>query len=303
MHGIRLPWEQLPPHVRAWVGSVLGAPVERALSQPAGFSPGSADRVMTADGGRAFVKAVSPAQNPDSPGLHRREVEVLRTLAHVDAVPRLVDHLDDGEWVALVIEDVEGEHPLPWTHDRLEATLQALTELAGLRAPESWPALEEELVGEMACWERLRADPPADLDPWLDQRLDRLHDLAQRTLPRMAGSHVAHTDVRADNLLVTPDGAVRVVDWPWASRGAAWADAVMLLLNVRWAGDLDVRPHLPAVHDLGASDEDVLGLIAGLTGFLEHAGRRPPAPGLPTLRGFQRDQAAAGTRLLQELWS
>ncbi|WP_149814702.1 hypothetical protein [Serinicoccus marinus] len=79
--GVRLGWADLPERVHDWAEQVLGARVVRAESQPTGFSPGSADRVETADGRRAFVKAVSSEQNPDSPGLHRREVAVLRSLS------------------------------------------------------------------------------------------------------------------------------------------------------------------------------------------------------------------------------
>lgn len=302
MYGVRLAWEDLPGQVHAWVGEHLGGPVVAAVSQPGGFSPGTADRVRTADGAGAFVKAVSTAQNPDTPALHRREGEVLAALTGVASVPQLLGVYDDGDWVALMIEDVEGRHPLPWTDEVLAATLDALTELARVPAPGDWPRLEDELVGEMGTWQRLREAPDRVLDPWCTPRLDELVDLCARTLPRMRGEHIAHTDVRADNLLVDPMGAVRVIDWPWATRGAAWCDAAMLLLNVRWAGDLDVRPHLPALHALGATDEDVLGLLAGLTGFFTEACRRPPSPGLPTLRQFQREQAVAGLALLKELW-
>ncbi|WP_202804499.1 aminoglycoside phosphotransferase family protein [Ornithinimicrobium pekingense] len=302
---MRLTWAQLPPHVRAWVGDVLDGPVVGAVSQPGGFSPGSADRVVTDGDRRAFVKAVSPDQNPRTPDLHRREVEVLRTLAGLPEAPRLVAASDDGHWVVLVVEDVEGRHPsLPWTDEEVAATLHTLTCLATRPAPPTWPALEEELVGEMTAWSRVRESPdaPVDLDPWTVAHLSELDALARATLPRLAGDRIVHTDLRADNLLVTPDGRVRVVDWPWASRGAAWFDAATLLLNVRWSGPLDVRPHLGALRDLGATDEDVLGVLAGLAGYLVEAAAQPPAPGLPTLRAFQREQGRAALALLQELW-
>ncbi|MFX0539403.1 phosphotransferase family protein [Ornithinimicrobium sp. Y1847] len=304
MYGVRLTWADLPRDVHDAVAAMLGAPVVAAESQPGGFSPGSADRVRTADGTRAFVKAVSTQQNPDSPGLHRREGEVLAQLGTLtDAVPRLLGVHDDGDWLALVIEDVDGRHPrLPWERQELAAALEALAEIAQVEAPPEWNGLEVEIAGEMACWERVVAEPPEDLDPWARERLTDLVELAALTVPRLAGDRVAHTDVRADNLLVRPDGSVRVIDWPWATRGAPWADAAMLLLNVRWAGDLDVRPHLPALHALGAEPEDVVGLVAGLTGFLVDACRRPPSPGLPTLRAFQREQARGGLALLRELW-
>lgn len=310
MYGVRLGWADLPPPVRGWVGEALGSPVVDAVSQPAGFSPGSADRVRAADGTRAFVKAVSTAQNADSPGLHRREAGVLRTLTSVASVPQLVDAYDDGDWVALVVEDVDGRHPrLPWTGAELSGTLAALTELGTVPAPASWPRLEEELAGEFGCWQRIIDGSTAEasggdegeLGAWAQRRAPELHALAQRTLPRLAGGSVAHTDLRADNLLVDQAGAVRIVDWPWASRGAAWFDAVALLINVRWSGGLDVRPHLSGVRALGATDEDVLGVLAGLGGFFVHASCQPPSPGLPTLREFQAAQGRAALSLLREL--
>lgn len=320
MYGVRLTWQDLPGHVCDWVGQVLGGTVVTAVSQPGGFSPGSADRVVTASGRRAFVKAASPEQNPDTPGLHRREAEVLRTLTGVPEVPQLIDNYDDGDWVVLVVEDVEGRHPhLPWTHDEVERTLGALTGLSTVAAPAAWPALEGELVGEFGGWRRVMDDPVPQtaavaearlsrttekgvgLDAWLHRVAPGLHALAQATVPRLAGCAVSHTDLRADNLLVEPDGTVRIVDWPWAARGAAWFDAVGLLVNVRWSGDLDVRPHLSAIHALGAGEQDVLGALAGLGGFLVDASRQPPPPGLPTLRDFQAAQGRACLTLLREL--
>lgn len=310
MYGVRLAWTELPDQVRGRVGEVLGSPVVEAVSQPGGFSPGSADRVRTGDDTRAFVKAVSATQNPDSPGLHRREAGVLATLTGSVTVPQLLGSYDDGHWVALVIEDVEGRPPeLPWTDAELGRTIEALAEVSHVDAPEVWPALEDELAGEFGCWQRVIDEPlldqaeaaPGGLGPWLRQVAPELHGLARRTLPRLAGRAAAHTDLRADNILIDTSGAVRIVDWPWASRGAAWFDAVGLLINVRWSGDLDVRPHLPAIHALGATEEDVLGTLAGLAGFFVDASRRPAGPGMPTLRAFQAAQGRAALGLLREL--
>ena len=79
--GVRVAWADLPGHVRDVVADLLGSPVVAAVSQPGGFSPGSADRVRTADGRRAFVKAVAGAVNPHSPVLHRREIACRRRAA------------------------------------------------------------------------------------------------------------------------------------------------------------------------------------------------------------------------------
>ncbi|KUG51443.1 hypothetical protein AVL62_08805 [Serinicoccus chungangensis] len=303
--GVRLRWAELPTVVHDWAAHVLGGPVVEAVSQPGGFSPGSADRVRTGGGGRAFVKAVGPHPNPDSPGLHRREAAVLAGLAAdgLDVAPALLGVLDEEGWVAVMTEVVDGRHPhAPWATDELAAALDALGEVAQHPAPRSWPELPTELAEPFGCWARVVEDPPPDLDPWLAPRLPELHDLSLRILARLSGDAVVHTDVRADNLLVEPGGRVRVVDWPWASRGAAWFDATSLLVDVRAVGDVDLPRHLPALQALGATREDVLGVVAGLGGYLLDAARRPAAPGLPTLRPFQRSRGEAAVRLLQELW-
>lgn len=293
-------WSELPAEVRDAVASVLGSPITAARSQQGGFSPGSADRVVTADGRRAFVKAVSTGHNPHTPGLHRRERRVLQDLSGLGVAPAVLGVHDDGEWVALVLEDVAGRHPAhPWQPADTQAVLAALAHVAGTQAPAGWPALEEELAGEFSCWSRLAADPPPGTDPWVLRRSGRLGALAAATLPRLAGGAVVHTDLRSDNVLVTPGQGARVVDWPWAARGAPWFDTVCLLVDVRWHGG-DVAPVLEAGRALGAGEDDVLGAVAGLGGFFLWQGSRPPEPGLPTLRTFQLAQGRVCLQLLRE---
>ena len=49
----RMLWDEVPDSIRASVGEIFGAPVVTARTQAGGFSPGSADRVVTAAGRRA----------------------------------------------------------------------------------------------------------------------------------------------------------------------------------------------------------------------------------------------------------
>ncbi|KAB1096044.1 aminoglycoside phosphotransferase family protein, partial [Micromonospora aurantiaca] len=132
----RLHWHELPAHVRDGVEAVLGDRVVAARSQSGGFSPGTADRVRTAGGGRAFVKAVSPAQNDRSPDLHRAEARIATALPPDTPAPRLRGSYDDGDWIALVFTDVEGRHPVtPWRADELAAVLSTLETMAGALTP------------------------------------------------------------------------------------------------------------------------------------------------------------------------
>src|SRR5690242_11194953 len=78
--GVRTPWEAVPASVREAVQGSLGARVLGAETQRSGFSPGVAARLRLADGRRAFVKAVSGALNPESPGIHRDEIRIARAL-------------------------------------------------------------------------------------------------------------------------------------------------------------------------------------------------------------------------------
>jgi aminoglycoside phosphotransferase (APT) family kinase protein len=278
------------------VEEILGARVVSARSQPGGLSPGSADRVVTDEGGAAFVKAVSSTQNEESPGIHRMEAAVCRQLPPDVPTARFIGVYDDGDWVALVLEDVEGRHPAtPWVAHELEASLHALATIARRLTPSpvtGLPTAKDSLASTLDGWARLAADTPSDLDPWAAANLDRLVQLGRSGVEALAGDTVVHMDVRADNLLVTPTGEVVLVDWPWACVGAAWADTVALLVNVNLHGGHDVD-QLVSRYAVGAARAQVDGLLAGLAGYFLDGARLPAPPGLPTLRGFQRAQGIA----------
>ncbi|GAA3210149.1 phosphotransferase family protein [Dactylosporangium siamense] len=285
--GVRIGWDDLPATVHAAVAAILGGPVVEAVSQVGGFSPGTADRVRLADGSRAFVKAVSAAQNAQSVRMHRTEARVTAALPADVPAPRLLGFHDDGTWVALVFADVDGRQPhVPWQDDEVAAVLEALRRLA---VPVSGlPTLPSLLVDNFGGWRRLAADPPVSLDPWAASNLDLLVELADRGAEALAGDRLVHVDIRADNLLIRPDGSVMVVDWPAAAIGAPWFDTLALLLNIRLYGGeisdsvLDVFEPDPA---------DVTAVVAGLAAFFTDRAREPDPPGLPTLRRFQQDQA------------
>ena len=285
--GVRIGWDDLPPSVRASVERIVGGSVVEAVSQVGGFSPGTADRVRLADGSRAFVKAVSAAHNEQSVALHRAEARATAALPVDVPAPRLLGFHDDGTWVALVFADVDGRQPLvPWQQTEIEAVLDALQRLAvpatGL------PALPALLADNFAGWRRLAADPPQSLDPWVASNLDLLVELADRGTAALAGDRLVHVDIRADNLLIRPDGSVMVVDWPGAAVGVPWFDTLSLLLNVRlYGGEISDD----ALEFFAPDPGDVTAVVAGLAAFFTDGARQPAPPGLPTLRRFQQDQA------------
>jgi aminoglycoside phosphotransferase (APT) family kinase protein len=295
----RLPYADLPAAVRAGIEAALGSPVVAATTRSGGFSPGTAAVVTCADGSRAFVKAVGTPLNPQTHLLHRREALVAGALPGFLPTPTLrwSREFTDGNdvWVALVFDVVDGEPPAqPWTPASAATVVDALAELAESATPCPVPGLTtvaDRLADDLAEWSSLAADPPADLDPWERSHLAWLAGAAERLTAsgELAGDTLVHLDVRADNLLVTPDGGVVVVDWPWAARGAAWVDTVLFALDAAVHGGVDPEALVAGAPLVAKADPSALtDLVLGLGGMWAAAMRRPDPPGLPTVRAFQR---------------
>jgi aminoglycoside phosphotransferase (APT) family kinase protein len=288
--------------VRKAVEAGLGARIVDAVTRPGGFSPGVAARLRLEDGSRAFVKAVGSEPNPDSPGLHRDEARVAAALPPETPAPKILFAHDDGDWIALVFEDVPGEEPsLPWREDELARVLDALNALSAALTPAPLEASTiAERFGEMLRgWRRLAAERTGELDPWAEERLELLAGLEAGWEQASAGGTLLHADVRADNVLLTPKQVV-FVDWPHASLGAPWVDLLAFLPSVAMQGGpppWELFDEHPLAQD--AAPEHVDAVLAALAGFFVQRSTLPPPPGLPTLREFQRAQGTEALAWLQ----
>ena len=293
--GVRPGWEEVPGRVRAAIEAWLDDRVTVAESAPGGFSPGLAARLQTRDGRRVFVKAVGPEPNPDSSAMHRREIEVVRMLPPEAPVPRLLWSYDEGEegWVVLVFEDVEGRSPAePWRPEELDRSLGALAALAGLLTPSPLPRTTVGGVDGWSIiagghWRKLVEERPARLDGWSLRHLDRLAELEAGAPEAAAGDTLLHLDLRADNLILTPDRVV-VVDWPHARVGAPWVDLLFFAPSVAMQGGPPPEELLSRYPPARLADPDAItAVVCAIAGFFVGEGLRPAPPGLPTLRAFQ----------------
>ena len=294
----RVPYAALPAGLRQSVDAALGSAVTDVSPRQGGFSPGPAAVLTCADGRRAFVKAVGTPLNAEAVVILRAEGRVTAALPGTLPVPRLLRQVDwsadDGaDWVALLFDVQDGVPPvLPWTTDRARTAMESVDRFSRAATPCPVPALrslQEAVAGPMSGWAELTGAD--DLDPWELARLDWLAGAEERLAARggLDGDTLVHLDLRADNLLIAPGGELVLVDWPWACRGADWADGVLFALDPAVHGGVDPEQLVAASPVVGAADPaDVTDLLAGLLGMWAHRMRQPPPPGLPTLRAFQR---------------
>ncbi len=176
--------------------------------------------------------------------MHRREARIAAALPASVPAPRFLGSYDDGDWIALIFEDIDGTAPrTPWQQPELDRVLVAVGELSSALtpAPIAVEPVSELMPSVFAGWQRLapsaesRQDDLRGVDPWAQRHLAQLAALEAASPDAAAGTTLLHADMRADNILLTPSG-VFFIDWPWASRGAAWVDLLFMLPSVAMQG-------------------------------------------------------------------
>ena len=158
--------------------------------------------------------------------------------------------------------------------------------------------IAEDLAENFRSWHVIAADPAlaGRLGGWERANLPRLADLESRWQDAARGETLLHADLRSDNLLLTPDGGVMVVDWPYAVAGAAWVDALLFLISAAADGGADPASAWESFGPARSADPAAAdAVLAAAAGDFTLQTLLPPPPNLPSLRGHQRRKAAAAT--------
>jgi hypothetical protein len=310
-HTTRRPqFAQLPDAVQHAVAEAAGSPVALALpSVTTGFTGAYAGLLPLRDGRRVFAKAAGPAA-PFAQQAIPREARVLRSLAGRATAPLLIGCGEVGGWPVIVLEAIDGHLPgMPWTLHDAEATHAACLELADL-GPEvvsglTDASLADDVGGDEAAL-RCLDELVAGARPWPDgipplaapeaRELARLGHLAAEAL---SGDRLVHSDLRPDNLIVTPAGRARLVDWNWVARGPGWCDFVGLLpLMARHGLDVDALAARSPLLD-GVEAEQVDAFLAIIVGYMVDSCEQPTVPGSQSaVRTHQRQMARTFIALL-----
>lgn len=291
----------MPQPIRLWLVNALGAGISEVHEQVGGMSPGCATRLVLQDGRRYFVKVVGTPLNPDTPRLFRRELATLELLGSGPLWADLVTAWDDDDWVALVLEDVEGHHPDLSRDDEMAALLAATDELVG-QLKDALPTRVTEApraagLGDtrhtFGVWAEalLHLDEaPDELVPGWLRRDAGTWSTRMRELAGFEHGQLLHWDIRNDNLLVRPTGETVFVDWGNASVGPAWVDPLLARLervDQPWFDDsVAAHPLLSA-----AGETAVTTWLVGLGGFLAWRAATAVDVNLPTLGEFRRTES------------
>ncbi|MEO3856851.1 phosphotransferase [Acrocarpospora sp. B8E8] len=295
---VRPSWTQLPSGLRDLIASHLGSAVITADTQGGGFSPGAAARLLLADHGRAFVKAI-PTDHALA-AKHRVEADTASRLPAAVPAPRLRWHGEAAGWIILIFDDIEGRHPdlSPGSLD-VETVVSTISRMAEPLTPSPVPGLPRSAVGRSSWlhgWRELAAASPPDLGPWERHHMNALADLEFLWTSHTEGTTLVHGDIRPDNLLITGDGTAVVVDWAQPSQGAAWVDIIDLVPHLIMAG------HTPADAEKTLTRSLIWGRVhrqvitsyaAAYAGYWTRMSRQPAPPGVPNLRNYQRHAANA----------
>ncbi|MET8358853.1 aminoglycoside phosphotransferase [Micromonospora sp. NPDC005171] len=187
---MRSDWTALPESVTAGIAERVGGTFDVAHA-PSGDHAEIASTV-TGPARQVFVKAASGKLSVRS---LRYELAVTRAIDRDP--PAVLWQFESDGWLVVGTEHLAGPHPdlSPGSTD-LNLLLAALKTLQETPAPgETW------------------FTPAA--------RLGFAH-------PAMDGGTLIHSDLNPANLIVTPLG-LRIVDWAWATKAAAWVELALLV--------------------------------------------------------------------------
>jgi hypothetical protein len=298
----RLRWDDLPANTQAEIERLADGQVVAVANCAGGFSPGMASRLGLADGQRVFVKAMDAIEWPDQAILYRAEALVAEALPPAVPAPRLLGWSDNGRWVVLVFECIDGAEP-DLRHNPLDAfrVAEALDHLAAsvTPSPVAVPSDHPRLGG----WAELAVDNDrlARLrwaDQWAADHLSMLTELENIGLAAAQGESLVHFDAYAHNILLAGE-RVLFVDWPHARAGAPFIDLITFAASAAAAG-VDADQLLADRTVTDRLDPHIIdAVLAAHAGFCVAGSLRRPEPGLAPIVAAKAELGAAATAWLR----
>jgi Phosphotransferase enzyme family len=289
------------------VAAVLRAPVARAERVYGGYAPSATFRLRLANGKRAFFKASYPA--PKGSGVRWFMDHEARNYRRLGALirpwaPRFLGSFARAGWHVLLLEDLGPRTMPPWTVGKVRRAARSYARFhrrtLGTRLPgwlsrtpykdhaRFWRTLSGS--GELAKTASLAKRRRDEASEWLDLALPVMLELERRLFRAGPPFALLHFDTRSDNCRLHGD-LLRIFDWPFASVGPAEFDVVAFCQAIAAEGGPPPERTLAWYEDvLPLRAEQLDASLAGISGYFADRSWRPPIPGLPRVRAWQRRQ-------------
>lgn len=219
-------WGELPKSVREGIREHVGD-IDRCEEIEVGQSSNFA-AVLHRDGqAPLFVKGVEGVSPPMR--WLRNEAELGELVSGVAPAVRFSADIED--WLVVGSEYVHGRRAQlqPGSAD-LARVAATINRIGNIEAPGLRP-LEQRW--QSAWWAKLGQERPEVVGNW---DLDELTAWEQKAPALVTGGCLLHTDLHADQFLIPVTGDIRVIDWGWPARGAAWVDPAFMVIRLIEAG-------------------------------------------------------------------
>lgn len=305
------PWRAVPERVRDRAGGVLGSPVTSAVRTYGGYAPSATFRLSLADGRRAFFKGSYPLPaDSDARWFIEPEERAYRRLERYIRpwAPAFLGSFREGEWHALLMEDVAGESVIPWTAAKARRAARSYAAFhrgtLGKRLPAwlsrtqhrefgvYWSAISRS-EDRIAALAGLAGTRRREAEDWIRRALPDLVRGERRLVRARAPLALLHFDTRSDNIRLERD-LLRIFDWPFPSVGPPEFDLAAFAQSIAGEGGPDPERVVEWYAEvLPVRVSPLVGSIAGIAGYFADRAPKPPMEGLPRIRSVQRRQLKA----------
>ncbi|TNE29843.1 MAG: aminoglycoside phosphotransferase family protein [Alphaproteobacteria bacterium] len=315
-------WTELPSEVLSEIEKITGK-IAAAEIAWGGYSPSACFRATAENGEKYFIKGSHPGQAAHGAKALRQEIHAYTTLKFLQQLaPRFHGSIsvgDEDDWRLGIWDMVDGKTALPWTLAKTQAVVDLLWQLHSSVSRADVPDLPDGresnhvsdfFLGER-LWKRFEREDDSnrqqhfaelfeDSDAarqWLDTHLPALVRL-QSGMSGMTGPEgVVHFDLRSDNILFNAEGRAVIVDWTDTCWGQVLLDIVLFAQCVAAESGIAPQTVIQQYEDVSGHiypREDVLSVVATVTGyFADNAWRAVPQE-LPRLRWVQSICLQAG---------
>ncbi|WP_233438517.1 phosphotransferase family protein [Actinokineospora spheciospongiae] len=221
--------------------------------------------VRGVSGEPAFVKGVR--------GVSRRmrwlRNEITGSLRAPGIAPNIVFHADVDDWLIVGFTYVPGRRAdlRPGSAD-LPLVAETLSRINRVRTPDLRP-LRDRWSGT-DWWTRLADEAPEHIRGWDAREMARVSAAAPALVD---GTSLLHTDLHADQFLISETNRVHVIDWGFPGSGAPWVDTAFMTLRLVDAGHTPAEAEswartIPAYAD--ATPDALTAFAAYVAGFWTH---------------------------------